>query len=192
MKRRSFIQKASAVTALSTGGLMTNILAQGQMQNPNNGSGPFHFQKSLERARQAPGMMMHFLATKEETNGAYALIEAKAVPGMEPPLHYHKYEDESFYMLDGEMIVTIGDKDYEVKAGDFIFLPRMIPHTQKILSKSIHVILSISPGGLEQYFWDFSAPAKDFEIPGFPKEPPSEEMMKTIMEMNKKYGIVNP
>lgn len=174
---------------LAAGGFITNALAQGSMLSPDGTSGPHHFQKSLENARQMPGILMHFMATKEQTNGAFALLEAKAVPGMEPPLHVHEHEDESFYMIDGKMIVTIGEEEYEVNSGDFIFMPRGIPHTQKILSESIHVLICISPAGFEQFFWDISQPAADLSVPPVSTKEPTKEEMEMMMKMNAKYGI---
>ena len=42
---------------------------------------------SRERARAAPGMLMHFLATSADTNGAFAMLEARGRQGMEPRAH---------------------------------------------------------------------------------------------------------
>lgn len=39
-----------------------------------------------ERTRVAPGMLMHFLATSADTNGAFAMLEARGRQGMEPLL----------------------------------------------------------------------------------------------------------
>ena len=40
-----------------------------------------------DRARVAPGMLMHFLATSADTNGAFAMLEARGRQGMEPRAH---------------------------------------------------------------------------------------------------------
>ena len=54
---------------------------------------------SVEDARAMPGAILKFLARGEDTGGLYALFEAKALPGFEPPPHIHTYEDETYYIL---------------------------------------------------------------------------------------------
>ena len=120
MKRRSFMKNSTAAAAMTLSGMLST--SQAQSSNENEKLNPFMASASLENARHAPGLLMHFLVTKEQTNGAFSLIEAKAVPGMEPPMHWHEHEDEAFYMLDGHMIVTVGEKEYEMKKGGLCFL----------------------------------------------------------------------
>ena len=187
MKRRSFIKGTSAASLATATSLFTGINAQSL--SSLDSSGPYHYVKSLKKSRQMPGFLLNFIATKKETNGAFALIEGRARKGGEPSLHVHEHEDEAFYMLEGEMMVTIGEEEFHVKPGDFIFLPRQIPHTQKFLTETVHVLLFISPAGLEEYFWNLSAAAENFEIPALSTTPPTEEQMKIMMEMNAKYGI---
>ena len=186
MERRSFLKGASASTVLAATGLMTAnanpILSSKEGQ-------PYHFTKNLEQTRQIPGLVLNFIATGEHTNGTYSMLEGKIRKGAEPEMHQHENEDEAFYILEGEMIVTIGEKNYHVKPGDYVFLPRRIPHTQKLITETLHTLLFISPAGFEQYFWDLSAPATDFEIPPLSNEPPTEEQMKVMMEYNAKFGI---
>ena len=189
MERRSFLKEASIAGFLTTGGLMTNVFTQPNLKGLSNTSDPYHYKKSLDKTRNAPGLQIEFLATKEQTNGAYSLLLGRIRKGAEPAMHVHENEDEAFYLLDGEMIVTIGDKDYHAKPGDFIFLPRKIPHTQKLITDMLSTLLFISPAGLEQFFWDLSTPATSFDIPALATESPTEEQMKMMMEMNAKYGI---
>jgi mannose-6-phosphate isomerase-like protein (cupin superfamily) len=53
------------------------------------------------------GDVYRFLATGEDTNGKYTLIEALVGPGGGPPPHVHSREDEGFYILEGEIAFTI-------------------------------------------------------------------------------------
>jgi cupin domain len=65
-------------------------------------------------------------ATGQATNGAFGLIEHLAVrPGFASPYHTHHSEDESFYILEGEMAVCCGGKWMMAGAGTFVFLPRL-------------------------------------------------------------------
>lgn len=189
MERRSFLKEASIASLLTASGMATNVFAQPNSEFFINQNDPYHYQKSLATTRQIPGALIQFLVTKEHTGGAYSLLLGKLRKGAEPLMHVHEHEDEALYLLDGEMIVTIGDKDYHAKSGDFVFLPRKIPHRPKLITDTVNAMIFISPAGLEQYFWDLSAPAKDFEIPALATQAPTEAQMKMMLEMNTKYGI---
>lgn len=191
MQRRNFVKSTSAAALLATGSMFSNLTAKNNSTMNSTVLNPYHYTKSLESTRQMPGFSLNFIVTKEQTNGAYSIIEGRARKGGEPPLHVHEHEDEAFFMLDGEMMVTIGEEEYHVKKGDYIFLPRQIPHTQRFLTDEVHVLLYISPAGLEEYFRIASQPATSFEIPPLPTEPPTEEMMKMMMELSAKFGIKN-
>jgi mannose-6-phosphate isomerase-like protein (cupin superfamily) len=45
-----------------------------------------------------------------------------------PPLHYHFYQDEYWYILQGEFIFKVGEQSFHAQAGDTVFGPRMVPH----------------------------------------------------------------
>ncbi len=49
------------------------------------------------------GDVYRFLVTGAETNGQYAMWEALVPPGGGPPPHLHSREEESFYILEGEI-----------------------------------------------------------------------------------------
>ena len=55
-----------------------------------------------------------FLSTGNDTGGAFSLIHCYFRKGFTAPPHYHKLEDESFYLLEGEIDFYVGEK--KVKA----------------------------------------------------------------------------
>ena len=68
-------------------------------------------------------------ASGEQTGGAFGLVESHIRAGSSPPLHVHHREDESFWVLAGNIRFRVGDEDIQAGAGSFVFLPREIPHT---------------------------------------------------------------
>ena len=52
--------------------------------------------------------LMTFKASGEDTGGAYALTDSVVPPGGGPPPHIHHREDEAFWVLEGELEVTVG------------------------------------------------------------------------------------
>jgi uncharacterized RmlC-like cupin family protein len=61
--------------------------------------------------------------------GDFALIEAVAPAGSQPPLHIHRDEGEGFYVLEGELTLWVGHDVRTLSPGQFLFAPPGVPHT---------------------------------------------------------------
>jgi len=97
-------------------------------------------------------------ATKEETGGAYALIEATVV-GDGPPPHIHTTEEEAFYVLEGELSVLVGERTVTATAGAFVLVPRGTVHTfSKAGTAAARILMIISPAGFERFFEEIAGP----------------------------------
>ena len=77
----------------------------------------------------APGDRYTFLVTGEQSGGAYFILEAFVPPGGGPPPHIHQREEECFYLLQGQLTMTLGDRQITVAAGDFVQVARGTVHT---------------------------------------------------------------
>jgi len=110
------------------------------------------------------------LAEKKDTNGAFFLVEAMLAPGTAPPPHVHTREDELFYALEGEFDVYVGEKAFNVKAGECVFMPRFKPHAFVIRSPRLHVLALFTPAGLEEVF--LTADEIADQLPLYPKSLP--------------------
>ena len=98
---------------------------------------------------------VRFLASSEDTNGAWSLVELKEMPGYKTNLHRHNNTDEAFYVLEGVLTAKIADKTSEYPAGSYILIPRGTPHAQGNLGKvPVKVLLTFTPGGFERSFKD--------------------------------------
>jgi hypothetical protein len=85
-------------------------------------------------------------------------------PGNEPPPHVHSYEDELFYVLDGEFDVYVGQAAFKVRTGECVFLPRFVPHAFVVRSPRLQLLTLFTPGGLEGAFRESSA-AQNLDLP---------------------------
>src|SRR5262245_10756120 len=118
----------------------------------------------IRSLRDAPlisvaGDVYAILASGEETGGAYALCEGIIAPGNGPPPHVHTREDETFYVLEGEITFTIAGNQRTAKPGDFFHGPRGIEHTLKNTgSKPARVLVTVLPAGLEKFFREIGDP----------------------------------
>ena len=104
------------------------------------------------RVIQVPGHAITYKATKEETGGAYSLLEV-VLTGDGPPQHIHKAEEEAFYVLEGEVNIKIGEQTIKGTVGSFVLIPRGTVHTFWNAGPTPAKLLGIfSPPGFEQFF----------------------------------------
>ena len=116
-------------------------------------------------------------ATAEQTGGAYGLIEQVMPPGSGSPWHLHHAEDESFYVVEGEMLFFVGDERISAGPGGYVFGPRGIPHGFKIVGEHpARFLLMATPGGFEGFVLELAEPATG---PGFP--PPAPPDLAKVM-----------
>jgi hypothetical protein len=95
-------------------------------------------------------------ATGPETAGAFTLLEADEPPGFGPPMHIHHDCAEAFYVLDGEYIIFLGDREHTCPAGSFIYIPAGTAHGFRVghvASRKLNVYL---PAAMVGYFDDLS------------------------------------
>src|SRR5438270_8161368 len=97
--------------------------------------------QSLDRSVWYSGWLLTFLATGEETQGQFALMEQCARKGNVPPRHIHHREDETFYVIEGEMTFSVGDQTIQATPGTMVFAPRDIPHSFTIDSEQVRMLV---------------------------------------------------
>jgi mannose-6-phosphate isomerase-like protein (cupin superfamily) len=92
----------------------------------------------------------------EDSGGAMTVME-EVPPMVDTPLHLHSKEDELFYIVEGDHIVTVGDEEHRVGPGDALFAPRGVPHAQRRVEPGIgRELVVFTPGGMEQFFRDLA------------------------------------
>src|ERR1700755_788124 len=87
----------------------------------------------------------------KNTRDAYSLFEY-AIPARTdgPPPHVHTREDEAFICLAGRLDLHLGSEDFTIGMGDYLSLPRDVPHTfRNTYDEEARVISVVSPAGLE-------------------------------------------
>ena len=155
--------------------------------NPAELVGFSHGCQSLDRSVWYSGSLMTFLATGEETQGKFALIEAVSRKGNDPPPHTHHREDEIFYVLEGEVVVSVGDRTIKGTPGTIIFLPRNVRHSFTIESERARMLILVTPAGLEGWFKEFGVPAQAMTLP--PADEPGYQDVQRMLEAAPKYGL---
>jgi quercetin dioxygenase-like cupin family protein len=117
-------------------------------------------------------------ASGAETGNAFSQVVSDDPRGSGPPLHLHHNEDETFYVLEGEVTILVGEDLIDLSAGDYLFAPREVAHAYVVRSERARMLGTLCPGGLEQLIITLGVPVTGPEPPTDPVMPPMEEMVR--------------
>jgi quercetin dioxygenase-like cupin family protein len=120
-------------------------------------------------------------AGPDETGNAFSQFVVDDPRGSGPPLHVHHNEDETFYVLEGQITMFVGDERIDLEAGDYLFGARGIPHAYLVRSERARMLVTISPSGSEQLFVSLGVPVTG-------AEPPTETVMPPMPEMVRQFA----
>jgi len=128
--------------------------------------------------------------TGEQSGGLFSLIEMLYPAGGVVPRHIHHREDELFYLMEGELVMRVGERTIQAKAGTTIFAPRGIPHGFQVgPNRPVHYLILYTPAGFEGFIRDTSTPAGGLTLPPPPDAPPTPSQMQELSDMMRdRYG----
>ena len=108
--------------------------------------------------RTIPGTdAMTLKATGGQTGGSIGVLEATSSPGYGTPRDIHRGHDELFYVLEGEFLFLVGERQVSGSPGTFVFVPRGTVHAAKVVgTEPGKVLIAYVPGGLECSFEPFA------------------------------------
>ena len=100
-----------------------------------------------------PGSTIWTLLNGEESGGSVSVFYQEVEPGFGAPAHHQPNEEEHFFILEGEMELTVGNKTILATPGTFAFAPRNATHAFKNNSDKVCRFLTWnSPAGHERMF----------------------------------------
>lgn len=121
------------------------------------------------------GTLAHMKLDGSQTGGRFALWEATLPHGAAPPLHSHP-QDETFYVLDGEITAWIVDPGTSgddsdppewVEAcgrrcgvGGVVFAPGRTLHTFRAESDTARMLVLSTPAGIDEMVRGLAGPAR--------------------------------
>jgi len=108
------------------------------------------------RAIDLGNFAMEVKATREDTGGAFTLLEATEPPDFGPPMHIHHDAAEAFYVLEGEYLIFIDDDEFRCPSGSFVHIPAGMRHgfrVGKVASRKLNIY---APAAMVGYFEDLS------------------------------------
>ncbi|HEY4450344.1 MAG TPA: cupin domain-containing protein [Solirubrobacteraceae bacterium] len=146
----------------------------GELLHRAAGTGPAYW---------GPGDHYRFLITGAESGGSYFAMEALVPPGGGPPPHIHHNEDETFYIIEGQCSVRLGDDTILAATGDFVNAPRGTVHCfRNDGTTPMRMIITFSPAGIEKFFEETLDPALD----------PTHEPPNNIEELGARFAAAAP
>ncbi|HUQ43083.1 MAG TPA: cupin domain-containing protein [Candidatus Limnocylindria bacterium] len=101
--------------------------------------------------------VMSLKATGDDTDGAFALLEAAEPAGFGPPMHIHHDCAEAFFVLDGLYRIFVEDEEFECLAGSFIYIPSGLRHGFRVGPLPSRKLNLYTPAAMVPYFEQLSA-----------------------------------
>jgi quercetin dioxygenase-like cupin family protein len=153
----------------------------------NRSNEPVFLQPGSGHTIGVVGDVYRILATGDDTNGKYAMIDAIVPPGGGPPPHVHSREEEAFYVLEGELTFYIGNKRFVAGPGAFANTSVGTEHYFKNETQhSARMLITVTPAGLEKMFLEIAQPV----VPGATSAPrPTKEIIDKLPTIASHYGI---
>lgn len=135
------------------------------------------------------GSLYRMKARAADTGGTIGVVDATFWHGFGPPMHVHNREDESFYVIEGDVRFRVRDDEFTMGPGSWLFAPRGLPHTFTVDSETARALILFTPGGFERMFEIGGVPVGDSP------EPPAQEYdvdHTTRVSREFDYDIVGP
>ena len=95
-------------------------------------------------------------ASESETGGVVSVLENEEPPGFGPPIHVHHDCAEAFYVLSGEYIMNLEDREVVCPAGSFIFIPKGTRHGCRVGNVPSRKLNFYVPASMVAYFDDLA------------------------------------
>ncbi|WP_214653053.1 cupin domain-containing protein [Mucilaginibacter segetis] len=134
------------------------------------------------------GNNYRLLITGKETNGAFAMIDMLIPPGGGPGPHAHAGFQESFYVIDGEIVVRSETQTYIAKKGAFISISKggAIHAFKNESARNAHILCVVVAAGLEEFFKEIGTPVAFGEFLPVPEMTP--QVAEQLTSIANKYN----
>jgi mannose-6-phosphate isomerase-like protein (cupin superfamily) len=112
------------------------------------------------------GTYWRLLASSDTTQGRSTTFDELFPRGLVAPPHVHEGAEEAFFVLEGDLVFTLGD-DQEITAppGTYVYIPPGVRHSFRCGSKVGRVYNTLSPGGFDHGIISHGVAAPRVEMP---------------------------
>jgi quercetin dioxygenase-like cupin family protein len=133
------------------------------------------------------GELQHVLAGGERTGDAFSVVAHEAEEGHATPWHRQPGDDETFYVLEGEIDFWVeepGQSPQRARAGALVLVPRGTPHAFRIASPSARWLTLHTPAGHERFYRASGEPAPRAGLPSA-----AEPDMAAVLAAGREHGV---
>ena len=120
------------------------------------------------------GALSQVRLSGEQTGGAFSLAENLNRRGNGSPVHVHDQEDETLFVLDGELRVFLGEEEHTAGPGTVAVLPRRLRHAYVVTSATARFLTLHVPAGFERFAAEVGEPARALTLPPPAAGPPDQ------------------
>jgi quercetin dioxygenase-like cupin family protein len=110
-----------------------------------------------------------------------------APEGASPPAHVHADLDDSFYLLDGRMVIRCGDEVWEAGPGTWVQFPAGVPHTFRVLDGPARILLVHANDSFLAMVRQIGRPATETDIAEITQDLTIDELDRAFAA----HGITN-
>ena len=111
------------------------------------------------------GALWTVLASGEQTQGVFTMLEQLMPGGGGPPPHTHERFHEVFYLLEGEITFQVGETLLTVGKGATVWIPPGTVHSFYIESETARALNMYTPGGFDNTISMLATPAGARTLP---------------------------
>lgn len=113
------------------------------------------------------GTYWRLLAASDTTLGRSTTFDELFSAGLVAPPHVHDNAEEAFFVLEGDLVFTLGDDDREIIAppGTYVYIPRGTRHSFRCGSTVGRVFNTLVPGGFDHGITEHGTPAPQVQMP---------------------------
>ncbi len=132
------------------------------------------------------GVVMKRLVSGEQTEGQFCLFENRSDGQTKTPIHVHAADDETVYVVEGQLTAIVDGEAQTLSPGESIFLKRGIPHQlMNPGNRPTRYILIGTPSVFEQFLAEGGHELRKGEVAG----PPTQADIERLKAAAPKFGI---
>lgn len=111
------------------------------------------------------GTYWRFLSTEATTAGRSTTFEELCPPGVVAPPHVHDTEEEAFFVLEGNLVFLLGDREIDAPPGTYVYIAPGTVHGFRCDSPVGRVFNTLVPGGFDHGISQHGVPAPKLRLP---------------------------
>lgn len=132
------------------------------------------------------GVVMKRLVSGKQTDGSFCLFENRSDGQTKTPIHVHADDDETIYVIEGQLTAILDGEARTLSPGECIFLKRGIPHQlMNPGNQPVRYILIGTPSVFERFLAEGGQELRKGDVVG----PPTSADIERLKAAAPKFGI---